>query len=252
HLSYICRAFCRITLDHFEDQLIKLFWRGGIDTKYGWKRLVQIGIIGHLIRQAMMQRCAQAVDIRACIALGVANLWSHVAERAESLCIAALAWLEVPRDTEVNQNHLPIRANHNIGRLEVTKNDRLMPVMQIIEDIAELNRIIQGHQRLQRSPHSLHTLMQRLPLDKLHHEVGAPAFLKGVVHAGQVRMLNKAQDSGFTFKAFPGLLQVFLVQAALLQLFNRYDSSGDAAIRGLVNGSHTAPARPLDNFVAFL
>src|SRR6266516_2813779 len=59
--------------------------------------------------------------------------WSGVARRAQRHRVAHLSWLELARNTKVDQVEMSSRAAHNISRFEIAKDDRRLALVQIAQ-----------------------------------------------------------------------------------------------------------------------
>ena len=90
-----------------------------------------------------MQRSTQTVKIRAWSRLPAAVLLRRCkAGCPEFLGIMAQTLLEDACDPEVDQVDISFRGHHDIGRFEVTENDRRRLLVQIGECIAQLQSIV--------------------------------------------------------------------------------------------------------------
>jgi hypothetical protein len=83
----------------------------------------------------------QAIDISTRGRLRFAVLFrSRVARRTERHSISRLTGREATRYTKIDQVELSCGCAHDIGRLEITKNNRRLPLVQVVKYRAELER----------------------------------------------------------------------------------------------------------------
>src|SRR6266700_3786168 len=152
-----------------------------------------------------MQCNAQAVDISTVGCLLFAILLRRgVAGGAECNGIPGLSWLKMASNAEINQVDVAVESNHDIGRLEVTKNNRWLQPMQVTQHSAELcanvehfldrettltcERDTEGHS------HSMaQVLLQRLAFNEVHHEIPVPCIEKMIVYTREVWMHEAAE-----------------------------------------------------------
>ena len=92
-----------------------------------------------IAREQLMQCRAQAINVRSfrCLRLAILFGWS-IAIGAERGSIFLLTWLEMARDAEINQVDMVAGRDHDIGGLEIAKNNRWLTRVQIIQDRAQL------------------------------------------------------------------------------------------------------------------
>src|SRR5579884_479450 len=124
-------------------------------------------------------------------------------------------------NAKVNEIHMPTCVEHHIGGFEVAEDNRWLACMQILQYITELHADIKYLLDRQCFPtQSLEHLFQRLPLNELHHEVGATCIGKVFMNMGQVIMLQAGQQQRFTFEGLCRDGQFLWLQCILAHLLH--------------------------------
>ena len=88
----------------------------------------------------MIHGGSQTVDIRSGIRLSVSAvlLRRRISLRSQAGGIRHALLLELPGGSEIDQHHLPVRLQHNIGRLHIPVNNGRLSGMKIAQHIAHL------------------------------------------------------------------------------------------------------------------
>src|SRR5579863_4702523 len=100
-------------------------------------------IIGNLRGQAVMKGGSQAIEIRAWVCL-IYRRDFGVRKTTGSHCngITRLGRVEVASYAKVNQEDAPTGSDDHVRRFEVAENDLRMLLMQVIQNITELKRVV--------------------------------------------------------------------------------------------------------------
>src|SRR6202043_1194359 len=106
-------------------------------------------------------------------------------------------------DAKVDQFDLISTGDHDIGRLEVTENNRRILAMQVGQHAAYLLRPGTGARLgdAARPIDAWHVALfgedirQRATFNKIHHQVVFPIMMKEVTHARNTGMLELSQES---------------------------------------------------------
>src|SRR5579859_1000638 len=98
------------------------------------------GVLSRIFaREQLVEQGAQAIEVALWRSLLFAVLFrGSVAWGAQRDRIPGLSGFEVARNTEVDQEEMPFGGAHNVGGLEVAKDDRWLACMQIVQYFAEL------------------------------------------------------------------------------------------------------------------
>src|SRR5437899_459940 len=114
----------------------------------------------HLTCQKSVNGCSESIEIRSCVGLSQVLLWRGIAPRTQGIGITCLPGFEVTGDAEVNQDNTPFRRTHNIGRFQVTKDNRGGPGGASTRG---LYRVGERYRALLQVKGSLHTLPSTVP-----------------------------------------------------------------------------------------
>src|SRR5437016_4442624 len=90
--------------------------------------------------------------------------------------------------------------SHDIGWLKVTKDDRWLVSMQIIQYGAKLDTNIENFLDWKFSSLYFQVVLKGLAFDKSHHEIEAPTLLKMLMDIGKVRMLKSRKQVSLPLK----------------------------------------------------
>ena len=128
HLADTRPPLMGVLLYGTQDGLLNGFRYAGVQAAHGWevkRRLCRIAP-----GEQVVQRGPQGIDVAPGIRLPLAILLRRrIASRAEGGCVSGLPRLEQAGDAEVNELHLPISIQHDVGRLQITEDDsRLLTV----------------------------------------------------------------------------------------------------------------------------
>ena len=105
-------------------------------------------------------------------------------------------WLHRLREPEVQHLHGAVGADLDVRGFQIAMNDPLL-----VCGLERVRDLLRDRQRLvERNRAACDALRQVVALDEFHHERGdAPAFFEAV-DAGNVRMIQRGEDFGFTLK----------------------------------------------------
>src|SRR5579885_1322938 len=78
---------------------------------------------------------------RRCLS-GSVLFWRGVSRRAEENGILRLPFFKETRNAKVDQVDVPIPLYHHIGGLQIAEDDRRLMLMQVVQNITELQRVV--------------------------------------------------------------------------------------------------------------
>src|ERR1700680_631365 len=136
-----------------------------------------------------------------------------------------------------------IECEHDIRRLEIAKDDRWLPFVQVIKDLAKLDTDVDNLWKCEfiarRFPQPF---VKGLSLDEIHHQVPAIHFYEVVINPGEAGMLEMSKHKRFISKSFAGSIKFLLSQTALSHFLDCHVSISIERIFCLVDCSHTTRA----------
>ena len=171
---------------------------GRIDVVRGLERVV---LGGHTLRhrrwlapsQQMVQGRAQAVEIAPRISAPpfAAELFHRrIGQRPKAAHRLPRRLGALLEQTEVHQLNLLGMGQPNVGRLDVTVQDRPRLSMQVAQHVTKLQRIIKHQRRRQRATPANEQHLKILTCDQLHHQIALALMLKPSMVARQVRVMQ--------------------------------------------------------------
>ena len=93
-------------------------------------------------------------------------------------------------NAKIDQIDMPIGGAHDIGGLQIAKNDRRwLLLVQVAQHDTQLDTNLQGFVQWKLAPLAVQIVLKRFALEETHHQVPAPVLLKVIKNAGQIGML---------------------------------------------------------------
>ena len=107
---------------------------------------------------------------------------------------ALLAHLERLGDAKIDQSQPPVLVDHDVRRLDVTKDDRLrLMEMQVAQHIAQFERPLQHRLDRQKVAHRIDDRFQVAPVDVFHHQIRAILAREVIVDLRHRGMAERCQ-----------------------------------------------------------
>ncbi len=147
----------------------------------------------------------------------------------------------VAGEAEVEHAHAAARGDEDVGRLDVAVDDSR--AMRCLQRIGNLDG--QLEQRVQRQRSRADPLLQRRPLEILHHDERPPVLLADVVDRADIRVIQRGGRPRFARE--PGQ------RCWILRELRRDELERHRAVQprvfGLVDDAHAAAGQPGDDVV---
>ena len=206
---------------------------------------------GGQVGEQVEQGGPEGVNIAAGIGLALAILFGGgITGGAHGDGILGLSRLMGAGDAEVNQLEHPFGGEHDIGRFEVTIDNRRLAGMQVLEHPAELNAIGDHLLFEERGIGLVETRFERLPGDELHHQGGAALVLEQVGNHREIGEGERTEQFSFLEEELAVLGPFFGGQLALgPHLFQRPDGIVGHAAHA-VDGAHPAAPDQIQHDIA--
>ena len=101
---------------------------------------------------------------------------------------------------------LPVGHDHDIGGLDVAKDDRWVLGVQELQHFANLDAVLEGFFFVHRlAVQAVQLLFERFAGDELHHQIGTAALGEEIGHAGQVVVVQLTENLRFAPESFQEL-----------------------------------------------
>ena len=204
---------------------------------------------GGLAGKQLVERAAQAVDVRAHVHHGLFRnlLGGHVVDGAQGLpgcrqLFARRMGQVRPRQPQVEDLHLAGGGQHQVRRLDVAMDQfvlvgALEPQRRLADDFASV-----GYPQWAASPHHL---VQVQAVEQFHDEEAGPGDFAGVVGMDDIGMLHRPDGLHFPLEAGDGLC---ILKPSLGQYLDRHMAI-QFGVQGLVNRAHAPRAKLFQELV---
>ena len=208
---------------------------------------------GVLLAEQVMHCSTKCVDVYPRFGEAFVLLRRVIAFSADHCALVAA--LEDPGDSEVHEPHATMAIQHNVGRLDVTKDNRLRLVaVQVTQYLANLDgpvyHLCFGQEALCLVQDSLHVFA----IHVLKDEVAAVILAEEVVDLDNAGMIESGKDVGLALEVVLDHSPHLGIGSGVQHLLGDAQPSdlGEAQVLSLVDSAHAANCTQAQNAVAVL
>ena len=195
----------------------------------------------------MVQGRAKAVDVRPGVGLAHAAelLRGSIADGAQTGGVRQVLLLVFPGGAEVDEGHVAVGLQHDVGGLHVAVDDGRVLAVQIAQHVTELLRPFDDV-LLGLRAELLQGLAQRVALDVVHDDDEGFVRVDDIDDAGEVGVIELFENVGLGHQA---LLHRLKVQDAVLANFLDGPLLVGLLVHGEIDHAHAALADLVQNFI---